>query len=402
MTVQPAEPRSSVFSADGAGAIAGVLLVAANLRAPLTGVGPLLGQIRESTGLSAAAAGFLNTLPIAVFALFSLVAAAAGRRLGIERALFLAMVLLAAGIALRSLPGLAWLYGGTLLLGVAIGIGNVILPSVVKRDFARRIGTLTGMYAMVMTFAAGMAAGLAVPLAQALAGGWRRALDCWCVLAAAAALAWRRRARQSPPPPAAHAASHAAPVSVWRSPIAWQVTLFMGIQALNFYTLVAWLPSMVSEIGIGAAAAGWLLAMMQMTALLASVLVPLMLARISDHRRLALGVSLLCMACFAGLALTPGWTLAWIALSGLALGCSLVLSLAFIGLRAANAQQAAALSGMVQGLGYLIAAAGPVVCGLLRDHTGSWQATLWLMAALAAVQGWASFQAGRRRFVGQA
>ena len=381
-------------------ALLGILLVAATLRAPLTGVGPLLGHIRASTGLDAGSAGLLNTLPLLAFGLFSVVAPALGRQLGLERALFAAMVALCVGIAVRSMPGIAPLFIGTAMGGIAIAVGNVMLPALVKREFPQRIGPLTGLYSVVMTLVSGTAAGVAVPLADNLPGGWRTSLACVLVITIPAALVWLARSRNQGSAPVATRAHATQAANVWRSWLAWQVTLFTGIQAFNFYILVAWLPSMLHETGMSPGEAGWMVSLMQLAALLGNIATSWVSGRVRDQKLLGLTISLLCVAGFAGMALFPAWTIFWICVAGAGLGSSLMLSLAYISLRAATTQQAASLSGMAQSLGYLIGATGPVVCGVLRDWTGSWLPALGLMVAMAGAQAWVAYGAGRSRTVG--
>ena len=381
-------------------ALLGILLVAATLRAPLTGVGPLLGHIRASTGLDAGSAGLLNTLPLLAFGLFSVLAPALGRQLGLERALFAAMVALCVGIAVRSMPGIAPLFVGTAIGGIAIAVGNVMLPALVKREFPQRIGPLTGLYSVVMTLVSGTAAGVAVPLADNLPGGWRASLPCVLVITIPAALVWLARSRNQAAAPAAARAHAPQAANVWRSWLAWQVTLFTGIQAFNFYILVAWLPSMLHETGMSPGEAGWMVSLMQLAALLGNIATSWVSGRVRDQKLLGLTISLLCVAGFAGMALFPAWTIFWICVAGAGLGSSLMLSLAYISLRAATTQQAASLSGMAQSLGYLIGATGPVVCGVLRDWTGSWLPALGLMVAMAGAQAWVAYGAGRSRTVG--
>jgi len=381
-------------------ALLGILLVAATLRAPLTGVGPLLGHIRASTGLDAGSAGLLNTLPLLAFGLFSVLAPAVGRRLGLERALFAAMAGLCVGIAVRSMPGIAPLFIGTLMGGVAIAVGNVMLPALVKREFPQRIGPLTGLYSVVMTLVSGMASGIAVPLADSLPGGWRSSLACVLVITLPAALVWLSRSRHAAAGPAAPRVRAAGSANVWRSWLAWQVTLFNGLQAFNFYILVAWLPSMLYETGMSPGQAGWMVSLMQLAALLGNIAASWVAGRVRDQKLLGLTISLLCAAGFAGMALFPAWTILWICVAGAGLGSSLMLSLAYVSLRAATTQQAVSLSGMSQSLGYLIGAAGPVVCGVLRDWTSSWLPALGLMVTLAAIQAWLAYGAGRARTVG--
>ncbi|MDX3907782.1 MAG: MFS transporter [Pigmentiphaga sp.] len=383
-------------------ALLGILLVAATLRAPLTGIGPLLGHIRASTGLDAGSAGLLNTLPLLAFGVFSILAPVAGRRLGLERTLFLAMAGLSAGILMRSMPGIAPLFLGTLIGGIAIAVGNVMVPALVKREFPQRIAPLTGLYSVVMTLASGTAAGIAVPLADALPGGWRSSLACVLILTVPAAVVWLARARHAAASPIAEPGSPGAPVNVWRSWLAWQVTLFTGIQAFNFYILVAWLPSMLHETGMSPTQAGWMVSLLQLAALLGNIATSTFSGRLRDQKGLGLTISLLCLIGFAGMALYPAWTVVWICIGGAGLGGSLVLSLAYISLRAASTHQAASLSGMAQSLGYLIGAAGPVVCGVLRDATGSWLPALWLMVTMAGIQAWVAYGAGRSRTVSDA
>ncbi|WP_299451658.1 MFS transporter [uncultured Pigmentiphaga sp.] len=381
-------------------ALLGILLVAATLRTPLTGVGPLLGHIRASTGLDASSAGWLNTLPLLAFGFFSVLTPALGRRLGLERILCFAMGMLSAGIVLRSVPGIIPLFLGTLVAGVAIAVGNVMLPAVVKREFPQRIGPLTGLYSVVMSMSSGLVAGMAVPLADALPGGWRTALACSLIFTVPAALVWLGRWRRAAAAEAPAASTQPVPVNVWRSWLAWQVTLFTGIQAFNFYILMAWLPSMLHETGMSPLLAGWMVTLMQVASLFGNIATSWVTGRVRDQKALGVFISVLCLVGFAGMALFPAWIMAWVCIAGLGLGGSLLLSLAYISLRSATPTQASSLSGMAQSLGYLIAAAGPVICGFLRDWTASWLPVLVLMIVTAAVQAWVAYGAGRPRTVG--
>jgi CP family cyanate transporter-like MFS transporter len=233
MTTPASEPSHSSHSAVSPFAsLLGIVLIAAALRTPLTTIGPLLGHIRAGTGLSLASAGLLNTLPLLALGLGSLAAPVLGRRWGLERVLFYSMLLLSAGIVLRSLFGVGALFTGTLLLGAAIAIGNVLLPALIKRDYPQRIGRMTGLFVFTMALSSGIAAGVAVPLAGVLPGDWRASLACALVISVPAAFVWGLRARHAD---ARAAATHAAPhANVWGSWLAWQVTLLNGIQAMSF------------------------------------------------------------------------------------------------------------------------------------------------------------------------
>lgn len=393
-------PRATDATLSPAFSLLAVMLIAAILRVPMTSVGPLLAHIRESTGLGAAGAGFLNTLPLLALAGGALISPALGRRLGLERAMFHAALLLTVGVVLRSLPGVGSLFAGTLLIGIAIAIGNVLLPAFIKREYPERSGQVTGLFVVVMALTAGIAAGLAVPLAEVLPGNWRSSLACALALTVPAAAVWFVRTRHAKEP--ATLATVTPHANVWGSWLAWQVTLLNGFQAASFYALAAWVPSMMSEMsGASAAAGGWLLSLMQILALTGSTSVSFILGRVRDQRAPGLAASLLCMAGFIGLALYPAWAVVWIGVIGFGLGCCLMLSLAFISLRASSTAQAASLSGMSQSLGYLVAAAGPLMCGIWRSHVSSWLPILGGLAALSVAQGWMAWGAGRNAHIGQ-
>ena len=382
----PAALTTSLFIA--------IILVAANLRAGLTGVGPLLPSVEHSTGLSETWGGLLVTLPLLTFATTSPLAGRAARRYGAPRVLGLSLPLLATGLVMRSLPGTVFLFAGSIVIAAAIAAGNVLLPVVVRSSVPeRRIGQVTGFYVTAMGLVAAISSGVSVPLADVLPGGWRSALGCWAVLAVLAIPAWvphlRREAR---PAPAALPAKAPGP---WRSALAWQVSLFMGLQSFGFYATIAWLPSIVHDHGTSAAAAGWELFLFQAVGLVASISLPLLTRRQVDQRLLAATASVLGAAGFALLAVAPGLALVTCVLNGFGSGATLVLALTFQGARAAQGPQAAALAAMAQSVGYLVAAVGPLLLGALHGVTGGWVVPLVLLSVLATAQAVVGFGAGR-------
>lgn len=374
--------------------VIGILLIAANLRAPITGVGPLIGTIRDSTGLSSTMAGVLTSLPVFAFAAASPVAPAIAARLGIEQTLFGALLVLGCGTLIRSVPTTATLFGGTLLLGVAIAMANVLLPSLIKRDFADRVGLVTSVYVAMMNIAAAISSGIAVPISDVAPGGWRTAIGCWTGLLLIAAVVWTPtlKARTLP----ANGATRAVSMPL-RSSLAWSVTLFMGLQSFAFYAMISWLPTILHSHGISKGTAGWELFFFQFIALAANFSTPLLIRRLPDQRFLAAGWSLVAVAGFLGLLLVPDLSLLWVSLAGLAGGGSLVLGLSFFSLRAADARQAAALSGMAQAVGYLLAGFGPVLFGALHDVSGHWELPLTVVVVLSCIQTVMGFRAGRNR-----
>ncbi len=370
-----------------------LLAVAANLRPALTSVGPLIEVIRQDLDLSATAAGLLNSLPLFAFAAFSPLAHF-GNRIGFERALIAAMLALIAGILVRSLGGSIGLFGGTLLLGASIAVGNVLLPSIIKRDFPHRVGGVTTAYAVVLALTAAIASGVSVPLARILPGGWQSALAFWAVPTALAIIPLAVRLRSGGAGDGTNKIYTSA-VSVWRSWLAWQVTIFMGLQSFLFYIVVGWFPSVLRDGGYTPGAAGWIVTLFQVVALTTTLAMPTLIRRGRDQRLLAVTTPLLIAIAILGLAAAPGAALIWIVLIGLGTGPTLILALAFIGLRSGDHRQATALSLMAQSIGYFIAALGPIAFGLLHDLCHGWTVPLIALATSSLIQAIAGFGAGR-------
>jgi CP family cyanate transporter-like MFS transporter len=379
-------------------AIVGIVLVAAAMRGPLTSVGPLLDTIRADAGLSAAGAGALSMLPLLGFAAVSPIAPTFGRWLGIERALASALALHAVGLVLRSAPGTLALFAGTILIGTAIGLMNVLLSGLIKRDYPDRVPGFTGLYTTTMGAFAMIASGIAVPVADVVPGGWRVSLGLWTVLALIALGAWLPRLRGRRPTPADLAGG--AGRAHWRSPLAWQVTAFMGLQSLGFYVAIAWLPTILHSHGVSTAGAGWHVALMLLTGLLASAASPAVVRRLPDQRLLTAAAAVLGVLSYLGFVVAPDLGLLWSATVGLSQGVGITLALSFFALRASDAEQAAALSGMGQSLGYLFAALGPLLFGVLHDHSGGWTVPLLMLAALIGAQAVVALGAGRAHHVG--
>ncbi|EIE5376770.1 CynX/NimT family MFS transporter [Salmonella enterica] len=379
----------------GALLIAGILMIATTLRVTFTGAAPLLETIRTDYGLSTAQTGLLTTLPLLAFALVSPLAANIARRFGMERSLFAAMLLICAGIALRSLPSAALLFAGTAIIGCGIALGNVLLPGLIKRDFSQHVARLTGAYSLTMGAAAALGSALVVPLA--LHGfGWRGALLMLMLFPLLAFLIWLPQWRTTR---SANLSSSRAlhERGIWRSPLAWQVTLFLGLNSLIYYVIIGWLPTILISHGYSEAQAGSLHGLLQLATAAPGLAIPLILHRFNDQRWIAALVSLLCAVGAAGLWFVPGQAIIWTLLFGFGSGATMILGLTFIGLRASSAHQAAALSGMAQSVGYLLAACGPPVMGKLHDASGSWYLPLSGVTVLAIIMAIFGLYAGRDR-----
>ncbi|EPK6498825.1 CynX/NimT family MFS transporter [Klebsiella aerogenes] len=384
-------------SADGSKLllIVGILFIAATLRVTFTGIAPLLDAIRAEYQLTTAQTGLLTTLPLLAFGLVSPLAAGVARRFGIERSLLLAMVIICLGIGLRSLPSAAWLYLGTALIGCGIALGNVLLPGLIKRDFSGHVARMTGAYSITMGAAAAAGSAMVVPLA--LAGfGWRGALLLLMIFPLLALILWLPQARRlASTPMTGSGAAHNR--GIWRSALAWQVTLFLGINSLVYYVIVGWLPAILQSMGYSEAQAGSLHGLLQLATAAPGLAIPLVLHRLKDQRGIAVLVALMCVFSTLGLWLLPGQAVIWTLIFGFGSGATMILGLTFIGLRASSAHQAAALSGMAQTIGYLLAACGPPLIGKIHDAYGDWHIPLIIVALIAVIMALFGALAGRAR-----
>jgi MFS transporter, CP family, cyanate transporter len=398
-TPAPAGRRSSSHLRDVL-LVVGIVLLAANMRSALTSVAPLIGQIRMDTGISNGVAGLLLTLPLLAFGVLSPVVPRLARRFGMERMLLASLLLLAAGIVVRSAGTVAVLFLGTAVLGAAIVVGNVLLPALVKREFPQRVGLMTSVYTTALGISGALAAGVSVPLAQLTGMGWRRSLALWALPAFVAAVAWLPHLRRSDQPQNVSAQTSQGSSSLWRSALAWQVTLFMGLQSLAYYVTLTWLPEILQEDGMSATRAGWMLGVTQAVAIVTIFFAPVIASRRpSQQGVVAAAVSLSCAGTLGLLVAGSTASVLWVVLLGLGQGACFSLALTFFALRAPDSQHAATLSGMAQTFGYLLAAAGPFLFGVLRDATNAWTVPLALLLAITVCLLIAGLGAGRDAYV---
>lgn len=381
-------------------AFLGVMIIAVNLRVAFVTVGPLLSEISSDLQLSSSLAGLLTGLPLVTFALASPVAPRISRRLGLDRALWVALLLLACGILARSIPVIGAIWVGTALLGVGIAFLNVLLPSLVKRDFPKRISQVTGIYTAFQGAFSSAGAAVVVPIANSAESGWRLALGIWAGLALIAMAILLPRLRNRTAVTAATPGITEAHRSPWKSVLGWQITVFMGLQSLAFFTLMAWLPSIEHDQGISAVTSGIHVSVFLFTGVIASLSAGALLHRSKDQRPLALATSILALIAYAGLAAAPQLSLLWVVIGALGCGSLIVIALSLFSLRTGDHVQAAELSGMAQSIGYGLAAAGPVVFGALHDLSGGWTVPLVATAGLMVVLCVMALQVGRNRLIG--
>ena len=376
--------------------LAAIVAVALNQRPAVVAVAPVLGELRADTGLSSAMAGLLTTLPVLCFGAFAPIAPRLARRIGLETAVALSLVLLAAGIALRLLPPVALLYAGSVLAGAAIALANVLLPAYVKREF-RRPGAVMGLYSAALNVGAAAGAALTIPLAGVLGVDWRWALGSWLVLALVALALWL------PVAGTGHAHRTSAPLpegegswSLLRQPLARQVTAYLGLQSVQFYSLAAWLPTVLADAGVPVSQGGLFLGLANVVGAAGALLAPAQAGRMRTQRPLIVAVALAYVVGLGGLLVSPAdGTLVWVAAFGLAQGSGFALALTLIVLRSPTPLTAARLGGVAQCLGYLLAACGPVVLGVLHDGTHGWSWPLAVLLALLAPMTWFGWGAAR-------
>lgn len=349
-----------------------VVLVGLSFRAPLLAISPLLEMISTDTGISAATAGLLTTIPVVCFGIVSLASPPLARRFGMEKVITGVLVVLIAGILLRVTTPLAALFGGTIVLGAAIAIGNVIVPGFIKREAPGHLGPMTALYSAAISGSGALGAGLTIPIMDALDVSWRWALAWPAILgiiAIAVMIPWlfqQRNARH------VRITAHAR-TGIWRNPLAWFVTMYMGMQSFVFFATTGWLPTYLISEGMSETGAGAMLSASPLLGVAGSFIAPLLVRRRNDQQWLVWLSSILCAIGVLGFIIWPlDLTLLWVGIFGFGSGMTLSLALAFIGLRTRDSNVTSDLSGMAQSIGYTVAATGPILVGLLFDLIGDW------------------------------
>ncbi|WP_372402771.1 CynX/NimT family MFS transporter [Bacillus spizizenii] len=367
--------------------IIGIILIGANLRASLTSVGPLVAAIRDDLGISNTLAGVITTIPLLTFAFLSPFASNLARRFGMELTLLISLVILTIGIGVRSFVGKETLFIGTVLIGSSIAICNVLLPSLIKYNFMKKIGMMTGLYAVSMNLFGAVGSGISIPISSSLGLGWSGALGCWGLLSLLTIFIWLPQLQyQQKSVQVKKTREEVKAISLWRSKLAWNVTLFMGFQSFIFYTVITWIPEILEEKGLNTHEAGWTLSLMQLAMLPVTFLVSIVAGRLKSQRLLvAASASLLI---FGFVAIIYGDKLLmplWMIIIGIGIGFAFSLAMMFFSLRTQNANEAAELSGMAQSLGYLLSAIGPVLFGWLHDITHNWTASLLMLVFTSVI-----------------
>ncbi|MBB2745785.1 UNVERIFIED_ORG: CP family cyanate transporter-like MFS transporter [Microbispora rosea subsp. rosea] len=396
-------------------AVAALVLAALNLRPVVTSLGPVLEEARAALGMSATVAGLLTSVPAVCFALVGSAAPRLARRHGPEGVVLAGLAAVALGLALRPFVGSTPVFltlSGLALAGIAVA--NVLLPVVVKQRFPDRVGMMTGLYSMALNLGASTAAAVTVPLAGVFGGDWRAGLGAWAVLAAVAVPPWVALARDGRRPTGRQtgrqseqragraaggdaAAGAGAHVRVARSPTAWALAVFFGLQATSAYVIMGWLPQVFRDAGLSAEAAGLLFAVTSVLGVPLSFVLAAVAGRLRNQSGIAVLLGAFGLAGYAGLWAAPAaapWL--WAVLLGVA-NCSFPLALTMIAMRGRDGATVIRLSAFAQSVGYLLSVPGPILVGALYQHTGGWQGPLAFVVCLMVPQIAAGYLAGRDR-----
>ncbi|WP_214412369.1 CynX/NimT family MFS transporter [Sphaerisporangium fuscum] len=376
----------------------GIVLAALNLRTAVTSVGPLLNQVSDALGMSGVVTGLLTTLPVLCFAVFGAMTPALARRAGEHRLLLAALVFLGAGLLVRVLVDSTPVFLAASVLALSGGaIGNVLIPTLIKRHFPRRSGPMTTLYATALAVGTMLAAAATVPIERAADGDWHVALGVWAALAAVAAIPWLALLRSEPERDSGR--QDAGPRALVRSRLAWAIAGYFGTQSLVAYVMFGWLPQLLQDRGYTTGQAGVALAVFSALGIPVSVVVPAVAARMKSQRPMVIGLVVLYVIGFAGMLAAPVSTMwVWILAVGVGMG-SFPMALTLLALRTRTPELTGALSAFGQSVGYLIAGAGPIVVGVLYSATGGWTLPFALLFAVVAAQALTGWYAAGDRYV---
>lgn len=389
----PVTPRATFWLV-----LIAIVLLSANMRSPIVALGSIAPVVQEALHISEAQIGWLGAIPMIMFAIGAFISPPIGKRFGLENTLIVMLVMLTAGIVVRS-----WWVGwtgflvGTILLSLAIGFANTLAAPIIKQRTPQNIALITGLFSLTMTTVAGLVAGVVYPLTTMV--GWQLALGGWAALGILAIVIWvilRLRLGSSHKLPQTMDTSIDDDIPIWRSPLAWQLAVFMGLQSVMFYTAASFLPSIWLSKGLSQVEAGHMASVFQFMAPIAILSLTWLIRRGKSIQMVAVTAAALNVIGSFGMAyLSPTLAGLWSALMGLGTSGIFTLSIMLFSLRTYTPQQASSLSGMVQTIGYLIAIFGPLGAGWLHERTDNWDLALLFLLALMCVNVVAAWFASR-------
>lgn len=374
-----------------------IILIGATLRSPISSVGPLVPFFTEDLNISNTMVGFMNTLPLVAFGLFSPFIPKISKKYGMEFTLMISMIVLTAGIWVRGAGDTNLLLFGTLLIGLAIAVGNVISPALIRSAFPSQVGLVTGFYSLSMNIVSALAAGASVSIAISPAFDWRFAMQVWMIfpILAVIVLFIRFPYEKSIRKKVFADITTEKGTSMWTNGFAWVITFYMGLQSLIPYSLFAWLPAILVAQGFNESKAGWLVTVFQLGLLPVTFLAPIIASKMNDQRLIASLGGLFFFIGLFGIAFMPNsLIIPALIFVGLGAGTTFSLAIMFFVLRTRTVEDSYSLSGMAQSIGYLIAAAGPLFLGILSDYTG-WTPPLIILMIAAIIIAILGLIAGR-------
>lgn len=389
----------------------GLVLAALNLRPAITSLGALLEEVRDGLHMSGSVAGVLTSVPPLCFAVFGVMAPRLARRFGAGAVVCAGMAAIAAGLVIRPYIGsTAGFLAASALALMGIAVSNILMPVIVKRWFPDRVGTMTGLYSMALALGTALAAAVTVPLTSAMGGSWQSGLAVWAVLAALAVLPWIVLVRDRTPAPGTPAPDRSAPgqasrpadapaLRITRSRTAWGLACFFGLQATAAYITMGWMPQIFRDAGVSAGTAGVLLAVTMAMGVPLAFVIPRVAGRLKQQGPIVVVLGLCGLIGYGGLYLAPAagaWV--WAVLLGVA-NCAFPLALTMIGMRSRTGAGVVRLSAFAQSTGYLLSIPGPLLVGVLYQHSGGWGLPIALMAGLMIPQMVAGVLAGRDRTI---
>ncbi|MFD4716057.1 CynX/NimT family MFS transporter [Streptomyces sp. NPDC058430] len=382
--------------------IVGIVLAALNLRPAITSLGALLEEVRDGLGMSGSVAGLLTSVPPLCFAIFGVMAPRLARRFGPGAVVCAGMAAIAAGLVIRPFTGSTvgfLVASGLALMGIAVS--NVLMPVIVKRWFPDRVGSMTGLYSMALALGTSLAAAVTVPMTDALGGSWKTGLAVWAALAVAAVVPWVPLVREQGAEGGTTAGTPRQDdgLRITRSRTAWALAVFFGLQATAAYITMGWMAQIFRDAGVSAGTAGVLLAVTMAMGVPLAFVIPRLATRLPSQGPIVIALGVCGLAGYAGLYLAPaGGAWAWAVLLGIS-NCAFPLALTMVGMRARTGAGVAKLSAFAQSTGYLISIPGPLLVGVLYQHSGGWGVPIALMAALMVPQIVVGVIAGRNRTV---
>lgn len=378
-----------------------LILVSSNLRSPITSVGPVLNQISNSLHLDNLQSSMLTSIPLLMFASCSVLVSRFSHRFSINRFLLYALIILSFGLFMRVFGSVWTLFTGSIFIGLGVCIGNVITPGYIKNNFPKQIGLMTGIFAVSMNLTAALASGYSVSLGEWTGYGWRGSLGVWLVIALLALfvvilelLLNKSRIKQ------AGNSLVKSNFNMFKSAQAWNISIFMGLQSLVYYSLISWLPAVLGDYGMQGNGPGWVLFIIQISMIPITFVGPVIASKMKNQKAMIVFISVLMLASILMFAwLKSEWIYATAVLLGLSNGLSFSLSILFFSLRTKSSANAIKISGMAQSVGYLIAAFGPAVFGKLHDYDTSWKLSFYFLGISVIVMFYFGIKAARRKFV---